>query len=65
MNDFFENEVETESEDSDSSIDSSVPLAARMRPRSLDEYVGQKNILGEGKLLRRAVESDRLASIIF
>ena len=65
MNDFFENEVETESEDSVSSIDSSVPLAARMRPRSLDEYVGQKHILGEGKLLRRAVESDRFASLIF
>ena len=65
MTDFFENEVETESEDSVSSIDSSVPLAARMRPRSLDEYVGQKHILGEGKLLRRAVEADRFASLIF
>ena len=65
MTDFFENEVETESEDSDLSIDSSVPLAARMRPRSLDEYVGQKHILGEGKLLRRAVEADRFASLIF
>jgi putative ATPase len=40
------------------------PLAARMRPRSLDEYVGQRQILGEGKLLRRAIESDRLTSII-
>ena len=65
MTDFFENEVETESKDSDSLIDSSVPLAARMRPRSLDEYVGQKHILGEGKLLRRAVEADRFASLIF
>ncbi|MDB4720536.1 replication-associated recombination protein A [Verrucomicrobiales bacterium] len=65
MTDFFENEVETESEDSDLSIDPSVPLAARMRPRSLDEYVGQKHILGEGKLLRRAVEADRFASLIF
>src|SRR5258707_474034 len=35
-----------------------------MRPRSLDEYVGQHHILGEGKLLRRAIESDRLTSII-
>ncbi|HZC34910.1 MAG TPA: AAA family ATPase, partial [Chthoniobacterales bacterium] len=35
-----------------------------MRPRSLDEYVGQRHILGEGKLLRRAIESDRLTSII-
>jgi putative ATPase len=45
-------------------LDSSAPLAARMRPRSLDEYVGQQHILGLGKLLRRAIESDRLTSII-
>ena len=42
-----------------------VPLAARMRPRTLDEYVGQKHILGPGKLLRRAVEADRFTSLIF
>ncbi len=41
------------------------PLAARMRPRNLDEYVGQQHILGEGKLLRRAVEADRFTSLIF
>src|SRR6516225_11768104 len=46
------------------SIESSAPLAARMRPGSLDEYVGQQHILGPGKLLRRAIESDRLTSII-
>ena len=41
------------------------PLAARMRPRTLDEYIGQEHIIGEGKLLRRAIEADRLfASII-
>jgi len=41
------------------------PLAARMRPRSLAEYVGQQHIIGPGKLLRRAIESDRLfASIL-
>ncbi|HBX68720.1 MAG TPA: AAA family ATPase, partial [Chloroflexi bacterium] len=41
------------------------PLAARMRPRNLSEYVGQQHIIGPGKLLRRAIESDRLfASII-
>ncbi len=40
------------------------PLAARMRPRSLDEFVGQQEILGPGKLLRRAIESDRLFSSI-
>ncbi len=44
---------------------SSIPLAARMRPRNLAEYVGQKHILGEGKLLRRAVEADRFSSLIF
>ena len=40
-------------------LDPSAPLAARMRPRSLDEFVGQQHILGFGKLLRRAIESDR------
>jgi putative ATPase len=40
------------------------PLAARMRPRTLDEYVGQDHIVGPGKLLRRAIESDRLFSSI-
>jgi putative ATPase len=41
------------------------PLAARMRPRTLDEFVGQRHIVGPGKLLRRAIEADRLfASII-
>ena len=40
------------------------PLSVRMRPRSLEEYVGQEHIVGEGKLLTRAVESDRLSSLI-
>lgn len=40
------------------------PLASRMRPRSLAEYTGQHHILGEGKLLRRAVQADRFSSII-
>ncbi|NQT91971.1 MAG: replication-associated recombination protein A [Lentisphaerae bacterium] len=40
------------------------PLAARMRPRDLDEVVGQDRILGPGKLLRRAIEADRLGSVI-
>ena len=44
---------------------SSRPLAARMRPRSLDEYVGQQHILGPGQLLRRAIEADRVQSLIF
>ncbi len=41
------------------------PLAARMRPRSLSEVAGQQHILAEGKLLRRAIESDRFTSLIF
>jgi len=41
------------------------PLAARMRPRSLDEFVGQPHFLGEGKLLRRMLQADRLSSVIF
>jgi putative ATPase len=43
---------------------SEAPLAARMRPRTLDEFVGQEDILGPGKLLRRAIEADRLFSSI-
>jgi putative ATPase len=45
-------------------IAADAPLAARMRPRNLDEYTGQKHILGLGKLLRRAIEADRISSII-
>src|SRR4051812_29192899 len=41
------------------------PLAARMRPRTLDEFVGQSHILGPGQLLRRAIEADRIQSLIF
>lgn len=41
------------------------PLAARMRPRKLSEFVGQQHLLGEGKLLRRLVTADRLGSVIF
>ncbi len=42
-----------------------LPLAARMRPRSLAEFVGQGHFLGEGKLLRRLIAADRLGSLIF
>ncbi len=42
-----------------------VPLAARMRPRNLSEYTGQTHILGPGQLLRRAIEADRIQSLIF
>ena len=41
------------------------PLADRMRPRTLDEFIGQSQIVGRGKLLRRAIEADRLTSSIF
>lgn len=41
------------------------PLADRMRPRILDEFIGQRHLVGEGRLLRRAIEADRLTSSIF
>jgi putative ATPase len=41
------------------------PLAARMRPRTLDEFLGQGHILGEGRLLRRAIQADQLSSLLF
>jgi putative ATPase len=46
-------------------VEAAKPLAARMRPRSLDEFVGQEHFLGEGKLLRRILAADRLSSAIF
>jgi putative ATPase len=45
-------------------VKNEAPLAARMRPRTLDDFVGQEHIVGEGKLLRRAIESDKLFSSI-
>jgi putative ATPase len=44
--------------------DTHQPLAYRMRPRTLDEYIGQEHIIGPGRLLRRAIQADQLASII-
>jgi len=41
------------------------PLAARMRPKTLDDFAGQEHIMGPGKLLRRAIQSDQLSSLIF
>src|SRR4026209_1863042 len=60
MQDLFEDTEDVELERADSA-----PLATRMRPRSLDELVGQQHILAPGKLLRRAIEADRLPSVIF
>ncbi len=54
MGDFFEQNVER-----------AAPLADRMRPRNIDEFYGQAHIVGPGKLLRRAIETDRLTSSIF
>ena len=45
--------------------DQSAPLASRMRPRNLQEFVGQTHLLGEGKMLRRLIESDQISSMIF
>ena len=59
MQDLFEQAEDVEA------ADSAAPLATRMRPCSLEEFVGQEHILGPGKLLRRAIEADRLPSVIF
>ncbi len=45
--------------------DNKQPLAARMRPRTFEEYIGQKHLLAPGKLLRRAIDSDLFSSLIF
>jgi putative ATPase len=60
VQDLFEDQ-----EDIESVSVGSAPLATRMRPRSLDELAGQQHILAPGKLLRRAIEADRLPSVIF
>ena len=43
----------------------SAPLASRLRPETLDEYVGQKHLVGEGKILRQMIEKDNISSMIF
>jgi len=40
-------------------IEREAPLAARMRPRTMDEFVGQEHVVGPGRLLRRAIQADR------
>lgn len=45
--------------------ESNQPLASRMRPRDLDEFVGQQHLIGEGKILRRFIEEDKISSLIF
>jgi len=46
-------------------IEREAPLAARMRPRTLDEFAGQEHIVGPGRLLRRAIQADQLSSVLF
>jgi len=59
MDDLFEHALQE-------SISREAPLAARMRPTNFSEYIGQSHVIGEGKLLRRAIQTDRLfSSIIF
>ena len=64
--DLFQKPVETKSEAASAeSHPRNQPLAARMRPRNLDEFAGQTHILAPGQLLRRAIEADRIQSLIF
>lgn len=49
----------------ESQLKKNAPLADRMRPESIDEFVGQKHILGDGKFLNRAIKADRITSMIF
>ena len=61
----FLSAFDKQNSDIDTAVRANVqPLAARLRPKSFDEYVGQKHLLAPGKLLRRAVEADRFSSII-
>lgn len=46
-------------------LEAEAPLAARMRPRTLEEFIGQDGVVGPGRLLRRAIQADQLSSIIF
>lgn len=63
--DLFEGASPAEDAQPGSSVRTSAPLAARMRPLSLDDLAGQTHILAPGKLLRRAIEADRIQSLIF
>jgi putative ATPase len=65
MDDFFSAAEEDAREEQKRPPVHSMPLAARMRPRTLEEYAGQQHILAPGRLLRRAVEADRFTSLIF
>ena len=63
MDDFFQNTIASGKKEDELSK-THAPLASRMRPRTLQEYSGQTHLLSEGKLLRRAMEADRISSMI-
>lgn len=64
MDDLFGNDAPTPDTAGTATPSAAAPLASRFRPRTLDEFAGQEHILGPGKLLRRAIEADRITSII-
>jgi len=57
--------MDTDLFDSAEGLQHGEPLASRMRPRAIEEFVGQEHILGPGRLLRRAIQADQLSSLIF
>ena len=63
--DMFEQQEEEEQKQQEEDQKKQAPLATRMRPNSLNGFVGQEHILGKGRVLRRAIESDRIPSLIF
>ena len=58
------NAVPPESKET-SDVAENLPLAARLRPRTIEEYVGQRHLLADGKLLRRAIDAGKFNSIMF
>ncbi len=64
LNDLFP-DVNSPSKIPSSSKSELMPLAARMRPRNLEEFIGQSHLLSEGKLLKRTILADRITSLIF
>src|SRR5699024_1194221 len=63
--DLFNEEEDQSNERTSDFVNPHQPLATRMRPRSLEEFVGQTHIVGEGKMLRRMIESGVIGSLIF
>src|SRR5277367_3792351 len=63
MDDLFASGA-TDSESTGRAVSTNAPLAARFRPRTIEEYIGQAHLLAPGKPLRRLIEADRLTSLI-